>query len=74
MLNYKARLAEITVKLIQESYTSKCSFLDNERIQKGWSGQVSYLPRTTFNYRLIENRLKKIAPVRFSLRVLNVAI
>jgi putative transposase len=30
MLTYKAQLAGIVVKLIEESYTSKCSFLDNE--------------------------------------------
>ncbi|MCL1474958.1 RNA-guided endonuclease InsQ/TnpB family protein [Argonema antarcticum] len=30
MLTYKAELAGIVVKVIEESYTSKCSFLDNE--------------------------------------------
>ena len=30
MLTYKAQLVGIVVKVIQESYTSKCSFLDNE--------------------------------------------
>ncbi|MGB7894653.1 MAG: transposase [Microcoleus sp.] len=30
MLIYKAQLAGIAVKVIEESYTSKCSFLDNE--------------------------------------------
>jgi len=30
MLTYKAQLAGIFVKVIEESYTSKCSFLDNE--------------------------------------------
>lgn len=30
MLTYKAQLAGIVVKVIEESYTSKCSFLDNE--------------------------------------------
>ena len=30
MLTYKAQLAGIAVKVIEESYTSKCSFLDNE--------------------------------------------
>ncbi|HBE49897.1 MAG TPA: transposase [Cyanobacteria bacterium UBA11369] len=34
MLTYKAELAGITVKFIEESYTSKCSFLDNEPICK----------------------------------------
>jgi len=30
MLTYKAELAGIAVKVIEESYTSRCSFLDNE--------------------------------------------
>lgn len=30
MLTYKAQLVGIVVKVIEESYTSKCSFLDNE--------------------------------------------
>lgn len=34
MLEYKAKLEGITVILQEESYTSKCSFLDNEPIQK----------------------------------------
>jgi IS605 OrfB family transposase len=34
MLTYKAQLAGIAVKVIEESYTSKCSFLDNEPIGK----------------------------------------
>ena len=32
MLKYKAKLVGITVILHEESYTSKCSFLDNEVI------------------------------------------
>lgn len=34
MLTYKARLVGIQVVVTEESYTSKCSFLDNEPIQK----------------------------------------
>jgi putative transposase len=34
MLNYKAELAGIRVILTEESYTSKCSFLDGEAISK----------------------------------------
>lgn len=34
MVAYKARLEGIEVVWQEESYTSKCSFLDNERIQK----------------------------------------
>lgn len=34
MLDYKAKMEGITVILQEERYTSKCSFLDNEPIQK----------------------------------------
>lgn len=34
MLTYKAQLVGIAVAITEESYTSKCSFLDNERIGK----------------------------------------
>jgi putative transposase len=34
MLSYKAELVGIQVKITEESYTSKCSFLDNEPISK----------------------------------------
>lgn len=33
MLEYKAALVGITVHLTEESYTSKCSFLDSERLE-----------------------------------------
>lgn len=34
LLKYKAELAGITVTMTEESYTSKCSFLDNEPMHK----------------------------------------
>lgn len=34
MIQYKAKLVGITVIVNEESYTSKCSFLDNESIEK----------------------------------------
>ena len=34
MLKYKCKLKGIKVIEIEESYTSKCSFLDNEEIKK----------------------------------------
>lgn len=34
MISYKATLEGINVKIAEESYTSKCSFLDNEQICK----------------------------------------
>ena len=34
MLDYKCKLAGIKMIIVNEAYTSKCSFLDNERIGK----------------------------------------
>jgi putative transposase len=34
MLKYKCQLLKIRVKIITEEYTSKCSFLDKERLCK----------------------------------------
>lgn len=34
MLSYKCRLVWIKIEIQEESYTSKCSFLDNESIEK----------------------------------------
>lgn len=34
MLNYKCELEGIKVRMTEESYTSKCSFIDNEEIKK----------------------------------------
>ena len=34
MLSYKCRLVGIKVEIQEESYTSKCSFLDNESVEK----------------------------------------
>ena len=34
MLEYKCKLAGINIVIVNESYTSKCSFLDGEKIQK----------------------------------------
>lgn len=34
MISYKCKLAGITVKLTEESYTSKCSFIDNEELKR----------------------------------------
>jgi putative transposase len=41
MLTYKARLVGIEVLLTEESYTSKCSFLDNEPLiqQESYAGK-----------------------------------
>ena len=34
MLEYKCKLAGINVVIVNEAYTSKCSFLDREKISK----------------------------------------
>ena len=34
MLEYKCKLADINFILVNEAYTSKCSFLDREKISK----------------------------------------
>ena len=34
MLKYKCEKVGISVRIVEESYTSKCSFLDNESIEK----------------------------------------
>ncbi len=44
MLSYKAKLVGIAVEITEESYTSKCSFLDLEPIRK----QVKYLGKRVY--------------------------
>lgn len=34
MISYKCKLEGINVEIVEESYTSKCSFLDNEKLSK----------------------------------------
>ena len=34
MLEYKCKLAGINIVIVNEAYTSKCSFLDREKISK----------------------------------------
>jgi putative transposase len=48
MLTYKALLAGISVKLIEENYTSKCSFLDNEPCVKHSEYQGKRIKRGLF--------------------------
>jgi putative transposase len=48
MLTYKAQLAGLEVILTEESYTSKCSFLDNEPIGKHSLYQGSRIKRGLF--------------------------
>ena len=48
MLQYKGQLARIKVIVTEESYTSKCSFLDNEPIQKHETYQGRRIRRGLF--------------------------
>jgi putative transposase len=48
LLTYKAQAVGIQVILTEESYTSKCSFLDNETVQKQESYQGKRLHRGVF--------------------------
>lgn len=48
MVSYKATLEGINVKIVEESYTSKCSFLDNERICKHESYKGRRIKRGLF--------------------------
>ena len=49
LLRYKAEEKGITVELVEESYTSKCSFLDNEHLQKQVSYQGKRIKRGLFS-------------------------
>lgn len=48
MIEYKAELVGINVKTREESYTSKCSFIDNEPIKKHESYQGRRVKRGLF--------------------------
>jgi putative transposase len=48
MLKYKAELAGIEVKILEESYTSKCSFLDMESVQKHQTYKGKRIKRRLF--------------------------
>jgi putative transposase len=75
MLTYKAQLVGIVVQVTEESYTSKCSFLDNEPIKKHDVYQGKRIRRGLFRAsdgRLINadvngaaNILRKVAPAAF---------
>lgn len=58
MLTYKARLKGVDVVTREESYTSKCSFLDSETIEKHDTYLGKRVKRGLFksnNGRLINN-------------------
>lgn len=49
MISYKATLEGINVKIVEESYTSKCSFLDNEDVCKHDTYKGRRVKRGLFN-------------------------
>jgi putative transposase len=71
MLTYKAQLAGIGVVLAEESYTSACSFLDNEPVEKHEVYQGKRIHRGLF--RASDGRLIN-ADVNGSLNILRKAI
>ena len=76
MLAYKAELVGIQVLLTEESYTSKCSFLDSEPIKKQESYAGKRIKRGLFRAadgRLLNadvtgsaNIIRKVAPNAFA--------
>ena len=84
MLSYKARIAAIQVVITEESYTSKCSFLDLETIQKQDSYAGRRVKRGLFrasNGRHINadvngsfNIIRKVAPDAFGEGVVDIVV
>jgi putative transposase len=84
MIQYKARLVGIEVMLQEESYTSKCSFLDLESIGKQVSYQGKRIKRGLFrasNGRLINadcngayNIMRKAVPEAFADGIEGIAV
>jgi transposase len=71
MLQYKAKLEGINVILQEESYTSKCSFLDNEDIRNHVEYKGKRVKRGLFRTKL--NRLIN-ADLNGALNILRKAI
>lgn len=71
MLKYKCELEGINVILIEESYTSKCSFIDNESIEKHEKYQGKRIRRGMF--KTSKNRLIN-ADLNGALNILKKAI
>lgn len=56
MIKYKCEIRGITVKVTEESYTSKCSFIDNEKIKK----HENYMGKRTKRGLFVSNNGTKI--------------
>ena len=71
MLEYKCKLAGINVVIVNEAYTSKCSFLDGEKIQKHYTYKGKRVKRGLF----VSNRGIKInADINGSLNIMVVGL
>lgn len=70
-LDYKCKLEGITIILTEESYTSKCSFLDNESVEKHESYLGKRIKRGLF--RSAKNRIIN-ADLNGSLNILKKAV
>lgn len=71
MLEYKCKLAGINVVIVNEAYTSKCSFLDGEKIQKHDTYKGKRIKRGLF----ISNKGIKInADINGSLNIMVVGL
>lgn len=71
MLKYKAKLEGINVIITEESYTSKCSFLDNEDVCKHETYKGKRIKRGLFRS---EKRILINADVNGSLNILRKAV
>ena len=71
MLEYKCKLAGINVIIVNEAYTSKCSFLDGEMIQKHNTYKGKRIKRGLF---ISSNGIKINADINGSLNIMVVGL
>ena len=71
MLEYKCKLAGINVVIVNEAYTSKCSFLDGETIQKHDTYKGKRIKRGLF---ISSNGIKINADINGSLNIMVVGL
>ena len=71
MLEYKCKLAGINGVIVNEAYTSKCSFLDGEKIQKHDTYKGKRVKRGLF---ISSNGIKINADINDSLNIMVVGL
>ena len=71
MLEYKCKLAGINIVIVNEAYTSKCSFLDGEMIQKHNTYKGKRIKRGLF---ISSNGIKINADINGSLNIMVVGL